>query len=391
MAYWYHGLILALLAFPLLLASVASRQTTRRGLLVCTVALGGAVVALLPAVLPIVPLLSGSGTSATVSVAPWGTALPTPGGAEWSAMRLDSLILEQVPTDLAVSPFAGFIPGLPMLVFAALGARRRRGWPWVACGAVGMLLMIGPVPASVEVMSTPGIDDSRLGSNPIAALAWQWIPLYSRMVHPRRMALLVVIAGAALAALGAASWREHKSRVGGLLVAGAVWTVLAGPLPYAAWPFPGVVADKLATCSAIVHAPNAEADSDDIVRKREFLATLHHRPWTPPSSRIRNALLDPALEGVATNLAANRLGDGDFVEPEVAEGALRSAGENACLVLDWWGSFSEDAEPLRRTLTALLGEPEKLELPKDSFPDLGPRSWPLWLWRAPGSDPPATP
>lgn len=375
LSYWYHGLILGLLGGAWLLGTwlAEPERVSRRGLL--AIAVTGVVVslALVPAVIPILPLLHDPTASVTVQVPPWNTPWPAYGTAAWQALQLDRIVLDEVPLDAVLDPREGWLPALPLLPLAVLGARRREARPWLAVALVGLLLMVGPSPVTSDVQGTAGFDGGRLGKNPVAIAAWRWLPLYSRMIHPRRMGLLVVAAGVALCAFGA---RDLGGRRGAALIAaGLAWSGFVGPLPLSLWPFPGRAVAPLETCGVVVHTPFFTPGVSSTLRLREYLVTLHRRPAFP---------MDPsrgeAASPYANNADAGALSAGTSRDPAEAMARL---GPDACLVLDEWSSRPTDAR--RNELTAALGEPVAITLPGSSFPDTGRDPRTLWLWRTPSA------
>jgi hypothetical protein len=317
------------------------------------------------------PVWSALTTESKIASVPWGTSY----FAAWPEAAAH--VVGEVRFATLVSPAAGWLPALPLLVAAGFGVRRER-WPWVLLAAVGAILVLGPLPMSLLGAPIPGLraavpavprwmDPAALSTAPRVRnlpylVVFQWLPGASRMRHPVRWGVLVIAGLVPIVAAGVD--RIGGRRAWGVVAAGALWAAIVGPWPLPERPFPGAAFERLRGCSEVLYPGLPERPADRVDR----LDAIHGRPRYPRR-------VDPGG------------GFGDAPDPEVSTAreaalqALLATGDasgipaGACLVVDPAVNPAASA-----ALTAEWGEPERVALPAHT---VGVEEGEIEVWRGP--------
>lgn len=277
----------------------------------------------------------------------WGVALPShPSSAELGILQ------GEVPWFTLLDPRLGWLPALPLVPLALVGARARLGWSAVT--AIGLLLAVGPWPiAPWGDRIFEGYSALPRTDNPVYALVFQWSPLAH---DPMMWASLSTVALAAATALGVDRVRERwPNIVIGCVFGGMAWTISVGPWPMPQSPYPQDVVEALGDCKGLVlPAEPADAQAIDDVHRLEALL------WVPRAPIAG----EPATKEMVQWAELRDRGFRDAIDDAPLHGPDPLAGMCVLYESRWVG---RDTQNTRETLVATFGQPTRVLVPSALF------------------------
>lgn len=240
LCYWFYAAFLALPLFGLALASGARPRPDRRALEALAIVLGVAVLAMLPAAIPILTRMAAPDSVYAAAVAQTTnvTALVDGLRARYCATLIQTFVWPLAPFPQRVGA------GLPFAVIAILGstlawraARQPAGFlPWIAL--FGLLMAMGPqlllrIQQPVTVLGT---------AVPLPSVLMDQLPLFERLWWPYRwIALTAVGAAGCGAALVAAIPAGRRADLLAVVLALAVLIEVRAMFVYA--PYTAIAGD----------------------------------------------------------------------------------------------------------------------------------------------------
>ncbi len=384
--YWLNALLLGFAGALLLSTALAVRWPRARSLpLALLLVVVITLVLVLPAALPVMDGIF-TGAETKLRMDGWGDPYLLPGDPGFMDRGHSAFaVLDEVAWWELLSPRSGWLlPALPLLPATVLAALSKRALPWVALVALGVLMMLGPLPQIPEWLSggLGGTVHELYGEAPriqnhLYTLYHQWVPGASRMHHALRWGLLVAAGVATLTALGMDRVAAARPRLAwGLLAAGVLWAATVGPWPLSLAVFPGVAERTLAQCSELWLVP-IEPEHEDPTRNADEAALLDGVTWKSALPIIYDVFSGwppptPADEATGERIRASM----DAILTGYPPPAPVPPG--ACVLMDA-GISALPPELVDSRLRAFGAQHEPLEIPARSFHRQGePRRWDLY-------------